>query len=198
MGSLQSYAELAYRQVYPNPNDETPVTLVEFIETAKGEYAYGVWELNRADVYQLGENNIPPTLLSEYELEVKDKVADISKVKAMRSLPNNTWIQQIGSFDCEGCKYLIMDLNKFKLLCDDDSRTPFEKIVVVLGKTLRFPNGTFEEDGKVPMIFANLGTELDEELEIDDAIGAMIRRKLVDMYSKKAAEDKTNNTNGNA
>lgn len=197
MGSLQSYAELAWRQVYPNPNDETNITKAEFIETAKGEYAYGVWEQNRVE-NQMGENNIPPTLLSEIELEVKDKVADISHVKAMRSLPNNTWIQEIGEFECKGCKYLIMDLNKYKLLCDDDSRNEFEKIVIPVGKTLRFPNGTFEQDGKVPMIFANLGTDVDEELEIDDALGSVVRRKLVDIYSRKAVEDKTNNTNSMA
>ena len=197
MGSLQSYAELAWRQVYPNPSDETNISLVEFIETAKGEYAYGVWEQNRLENYQLGENNIPPTLLTEIEIEVKDKVADISHVKAMRSLPNNTWIQQIGEFECKGCRYLIMDLNKYKLLCDDDSRNEFEKIVIVLGKTLRFPDGTFKEDGKVDMVFANLGTELDEELEIDDALGSVIRRKLIDIYSKRSAEDKTNISNGN-
>lgn len=184
MGSLQSYAELAYRQVYPNPNDETNITLVEFIETAKGEYAYGVWEQNRADNYQMGENNIPPTLLTNIELTVDGKIADISHIKAMRSLPNNTWIQQIGEFDCDGCKYIIMDLNKYKLLCDDDSINEFQKIVIPVGKTLRFPNGTFEQDGKVQMIFANLGTDLDEELEIDDAIGSMVRRKLVDIYLK--------------
>ena len=197
MGSLQSYAELAYRQVYPNPNDETNITKEEFIETAKGEYAYGVWEQNRADNYQLGENNIPPTLLTNIELIVKDKIADISHVKAMRSLPNNTWIQQIGEFECDGCKYIIMDLNKYKLLCDDDSRTDLDKIVIPLGKSLRFPDGTFEKDGKVQMIFANLGTSVDEELEIDDAIGAMVRRKLVEIYLKKSMEDKTNNSNGN-
>lgn len=196
MGSLQSYAELAWRQVYPNPNDETNITLIEFIETAKGEYAYGVWEQNRLENYQMGENNIPPTLLTNIEIIVKDKIADISHVKAMRSLPNNTWIQQIGEFECDGCKYLIMDLNKYKLLCDDDSRNDLEKIVVPLGKSLRFPNGTFEKDGKVQMIFANLGTEVDEVLEIDDALGSLVRRKLVDIYSKKAPEDKTNNSNG--
>ena len=197
MASLQSYAELAYRQVYPNPSDETNITLVEFIETAKGEYAYGVWEQNRLENYQMGENNIPPYLLTEVEIKVKNKSADISHIKAMRSLPNNTWIQQLGDINCNGCGYLIMDLNKYKLLCDDDSRNDTEKIAIPVGKQIKFPNDTFEQDGVVTMIFANLGTEIDEDLEIDDAMGSVVRRKLVDIYTRKSPEDKTNNTNSN-
>ncbi len=38
--NLNEVAEVAWRQLYPNPSDETAVTLQEFQSTARGEYSY--------------------------------------------------------------------------------------------------------------------------------------------------------------
>lgn len=195
MASLQAIAELAWRQIFPNPSDETSITKEEFIETAKVEYATKVWEFNRAERLSTGQDNIQPSLLSEATLTVVDKQADISELNALRSLPNNTWIQGLGEIGCAECEYVILDLNKYRLLCDDDSRDKSKKPAIVLGKKIIFPEGAHKPE--VSIIFANMGSELDGETEIDDAIGGLVRRALIDIYGKRFPEDKSNNSNGN-
>lgn len=195
--TIQSIAELAHRQIFPDDADDAPITLVEFIETAKAEYAYQLWVMNRQEWQQEGENNIPPNLLSETTLTVINKQVDISKLEALRSLPQNTWIQNLGGFDCGDCRYVLMDINKWKILCDDESRTPQVKAAIVVGKTIRFPDGTFDAKGQVSMIFANMGGDVDTDMQIDDAVGGIVRRTLIDIYSKKSPTDSTNNSNPN-
>lgn len=196
MASLLEISELAYRQLFPNPNDEANITLAEFIATAKVEYAYRLWEMNRAELQQTGENNIPSNLLSFTTLIVEKGKANIKDLKALRSLPNNTWIQSLGGIACGDCRYVLMDMNKWKLLCDDDSRGD-NKAAIPAGAEILFPDGTFEKDGKVEMLYANMGHTIDGQIEVEDAVGGLIRRSLIDIYSKRFPEDKTNNSNSN-
>jgi hypothetical protein len=193
--TIQAIAELAWRQIFPNPKDETSVTKEEFIETAKLEYASQVWRFNREEKLLSGENNINPVLLSDKTLPVKEKRIDISSLGALRSLPNNTWIQSLGEIGCGECQYDIMDLNKYRLLCDDDSRNPEKKPAIVQGKSIFFPEGA--HTAEVPIVYANTGSDLDDETEVDDAIGGVVRRALIDIYGKRMPEDKTNNSNSN-
>ncbi len=197
MASIQAIAQLAHRQIFPNPNDEVSITLVEFIETAKVEYAYRLWEMNRTEWQQMGENNVPPNLLSFTNLVVENGRANIKELKALRGLPGNAWIQSLGGIACGDCRYVLMDFNKWKLLCDDDSRAG-TKAAIPAGTEIIFPEGTWEKDGKVEMVYANTGTGLDGTTEVEDAIGGLVRRSLIDIYSKRFPEDKTNNSSGNA
>lgn len=193
--TIQAIAELAWRQIFPNPKDEVSITKEEFIETAKLEYATQVWQFNRDEKYLSGENNINPVLLSDKTLPVKDKKIDISSLGALRSLPNHTWIQSLGETGCVECQYTIMDLNGYRLLCDDDSRDPEKKPAIVQGKSIFFPEGAHTPE--VFIVYANTGSDLNEETEVDDAIGGRVRRALVDIYGRKSPEDKTNNSNSN-
>lgn len=193
--TIQAIAELCYRQLFPNPNDEANITKAEFIATAKVEYAYRLWEMNRAELQQTGENNIPPNLLTMGTLIVESGKANIKDLKALRSLPNNTWIQSLGGVACGDCRYVLMDMNKWKLLCDDDSRG-HDKAAIPLGTEILFPDGTFEKDNKVPIVYAST-QNVDGKIEVDDAIGGLIRRSLIDIYGKRFPEDKSNNSSGN-
>lgn len=188
--TLQETAELVFRQLFPNPSDETSITLEEFIATAKSEYAYTIWTLNRKELQETGENNVPPILLSTEELVIEDKIADISEISALRSLQGNSWIQFIGTLG--ECSYVVMDLNKYKLLQDDESRNE-TKAAVILGSQIYFPDGVYKS--KEQIIFANTGENLDNRTPIDGAVAGVLRRSLFDIYSKKVAEDKTNNSN---
>lgn len=194
MPTLQSIAEGVHKQFYPVQGDETAIKLPYFIDAAKAHYAYRIWELNRAENAQ-GEATVPPILLSPYTLTVKDKKANIKELQALRSLPHNTWLQSVGEFECEGCRYVVMDINKWKLLCDDKSRTKKTKAVVVVGDFLQFPDGTFDEKNEVDIIYANMGEGLDGTTTIDEAIGDLVRRYLLETFAKRFPADKTNDSN---
>jgi hypothetical protein len=194
--TLEAIARGVHIQIYPSQNDETPIKFGVFLSAAKTHYAYRVWELNRADANGMGENNIPPSLLTVGELLVKENVADISKLQALTSLPSNTWIQSLGGFECGDCEYDIMDMNKWKLLCKDKSRKEGDKAVIVIGNTIRFPEGTFDDNETVEIVYANLGQGLNGKTEIDQALGALVRRDLLNDFSKRSPLDKTNNSDG--
>lgn len=196
MPTLEAIARGVHTIIYPSQNDETPIPFGVFLSAAKTHYAYRVWELNRADVRSEGENNIPTSLLSVGSLVVKEKIADISKLQAMTSLPGNTWIQSLGGFECGDCSYDIMDMNKWKLLCDDKSRKEGDKAVIVVGNTLRFVEGIFDDNEEVEIVYANMGQGVDGKTDIDQALGALVRRDLLNDFSKRNPLDKTNDSNG--
>lgn len=198
--TLQAIAELSYRQLYPNPTDETPITLAEFIQTAKAEYANFIWQANRNLWREEGQNIIPEYLLADAKLEVKNNAVDISSLKVLRSMNFLSWIQSIrGSDDsCNGCNYVVVDNNKYRLLCNDESFTENTKFAVPMGSFITFPKGTYGKD--VYITYASLsGDRIDGTLEIDEAIGDLVRRSLIEIYGGKTnEEDKTNNSNGNS
>lgn len=195
--TLKSIAELVYRQVYPNPSDEAPITLVEFIESAKLEYAYRLWERNRLEMRDGADNDVASNLLSRATLPVKDKTASIADINPLRSLPSNTWLQLVGGVECGDCKYVVMDLNKYKLLCDDESRGD-NKAVIPMGSNLYFPDGLFDNKNEIDIVYANLGSDLDDDTNVDEAVGNLVRTNLFNIYSKQMPEDKTNNSNPNS
>ena len=194
MPTLQSIAEGVHKQIYPIQSDEVAIKLPYFIDAAKGHYAYRLWELNRAENSN-GEVSVPASLLTPKTINVVDKKASIKDLKALRSLPHNMWLQSVGEFDCNGCKYVIMDLNKWKMLCTDKSRTKNQKAVVVVGDFLNFPDGTFNENGEVDIVYANMGESLDKTTTIDEAIGDLVRRYLLETFGKRMPADKTNDSN---
>lgn len=193
--TLFSIAEVAYRQVFQNPGDETPITLQEFIETAKGEYAFQMllWYWNEKQ--REGEAVIPSHLLTEKEMEVKNDAIDISSLNIFRNLPNDLWLQKIGDFDCK-CQYMKSDVNLTQLLCDDDSAGDDVRPFLVVGKKIKFPKGTHAS--KLMVLYANSGDEIDGDIEVEDSIGGIVRTRLVEIYlGKSNPEDTTNNTNPN-
>jgi hypothetical protein len=99
----------------------------------------------------------------------------------------------LGSHECGECDYDIMTINDYKLFCNDESRT--DKAAIVIGKEIHFPDGVYTNP--IPILYANLGEDIDDSIEVDDAIGGIIRIQLFELYAKKFPVDKTNNSNPN-
>jgi hypothetical protein len=89
-----------------------------------------------------------------------------------------------------------MDINKWKLLCKDKSRKIGDKAVIVTGNKLQFVEGVYGNTEEVEIVYANTGGDIDVETEIDQALGALVRRDLLNDFSKRYPLDKTNNSNG--
>lgn len=193
--NILEIAELAWRQLFPAGADSPPITKAEFIATAKTEYAGQMWVLSKNEKNQEGVFNVPSVLLSEVELPVKDNTVDITGLDVLRSLSNDSWLQNIGGLTCR-CKYVKSNVNQRQLFCDDDSLPNDAKIYLVVGNKIWFPRGTHAS--KLPIIYANKGLQVEDRLEIDDAIGANIRTRLIEIYGGKTGnEDVTNNANSN-
>lgn len=140
-----------------------------------------------------GEFILPSSLLEESEIDIIDNKADISKLNIFTSLPNNLWLINIGGLGCS-CHYVKSDVNKAQLLCDDDCLPDDARTYIPLGKEIWFPQGTHTTPLKI--IHASLGKDIDENIEIDDALASLVRDKLDDMYANKVGiEDETNNSN---
>lgn len=192
MAKLFSIAELAWRQLFPAANDETKVKREQFEEDAKTEYAFQMWLRLLNEYREFGEIIVPSYLVTETELEVKDDVMDLSGIKVMRGLPFELWIQNIGGVNCT-CRYVKSTLNNAQVLCDDDSLDDADKIYYAVGKKLKFPRGVHKSP--LPITYANYGENVDGDIEVDDAIGNMVRQALVNLYGGKVdREDKTNNS----
>jgi len=194
MANLLSIAEQAWRQLFPNPGDEAKITKEEFVATSKTEYAYQLWLKLMADKREEGVMEVPSYLLSEVDLDVQDNVMDISSLKIMRSIPWEQWLQNIGGINCL-CKYVKSTLNHAQLLCDDDGIGDNDKTYYVVGKKIKFPRGTHSNN--LSLTYVNSGEKIDGSIEVEDSIGGIVRRSLIEIYGGKIGpEDTTNNTNG--
>jgi hypothetical protein len=196
MANLKSIAQQAYDQLFPRPTDEEAVDLQDFVATAKSIFAYELWKKIKEDKLLYGECDIPSYLLSEKELEVVDNKMDISSLKIMRSIDQELWLQDIGGPTCE-CPYVKSTLNLTKILCDDDSLPDHSKTYYPQGKSIIFPNGVHKTP--LTIIYANQGEEVNDVIEIDDAIAAIIRVRLIEIYGGKVGvADTENDTNPNS
>lgn len=92
------------------------------------------------------------------------------------------------------CKYIATNVNHAQLLDDDDSMGENIRTYLVIGNEIKFPQGVHKTP--IDVIYANDGLSLNEDdVFIDDAIGAIIRTKLIDIYKSHGEEDLTNNSN---
>lgn len=193
MANLLSVAELAWKQLFPESSDESKVKKEQFIADSKTEYAYQLWLRILNDKNMEGQIDIPSYLLSEIELDVANDEMDISGLKIMRSLPFEVWLQNVGGINCD-CQYVKTTFNLAQTLCDDDSLGDNAKTFYPLGKRIKFPKGVHKN--RLPITYANNGENINGMIEVDDAIGGLVRRSLIELYGGKTGkEDKTNNTN---
>lgn len=192
--NLLMIAELAWNQINPIPSAQAKIKKEEVIETAKAEYAYQMWKLSKEEKAQEGFFNVPSYLITESEpLPVINNEIDISKLNILRSLTDDTWLLNMGGYDCE-CEYVRSTFNSVKLLCDDDSQT--DRKYIVMKDKIRFPFGAHADSLRI--IYANNGADIEDVIEVDEAIGAIVRARLLELYlGKVAPEDKTNNNNPN-
>lgn len=195
MTTLYSIAEQFWRQRFPNPSDETSVRLEEVIATAKSEYAYQLWVKAMAEKKANGIYEVPSYLLSEAEIDVVNREADLSHISPLKSLDNDEWIQSLGDLDC-GCTYVRTTPRLIRLLCDDNNLGSDTRRYVVIGNKIKFIDGAHK--AKLPIVYANSGEDIEEEMPIDDAMGGMLRRGLIEIYGGGIGlEDKVNDSNPN-
>ena len=195
MANLKSVAELCWRQLFPNPDDEEATTLEEFVETAKTEYALQIWLKARNDKREDGSFDIPSNILVQTSLGIVNNQMDISSLNILRSIPEEKWLQNIGGFGCD-CEYVKSDINKTALLCDDDSLDDAARTYYVVGNIITFPLGV--STTPLPITYATSGEDIDDYISIDDAIAGVIRTRLIDIYGGKIGqEDVTDNSNSN-
>lgn len=193
MANLKEIAQLAWEQLFPKPGDESSVTREQFISTAKTEYALQLWKKIKEDKAQYGESEVPSYLLADADVEVKDNIMDISSLKILRSIDQEMWLQNIGGMGCK-CIYIKSTLNTNKILCDDDSIPDDAKLYYASGKKIIFPRGVHKSP--LPITYANGGDDIDDRIEVDDAIAGIVRRSLVEIYGGKIGnEDKKNDSN---
>lgn len=190
MANLLEIAEVSWKQLFPNPTDENAISKEEFIATAKTEYATQMWIQAKNEKNSEGYFNIPSYLLTEAELEVKNNEMDISSLKILRGLPEEMWLQNIGGIVCD-CSYVKSNINLAQLMCDDDSLGDNFRTYYVVGNKIKFPKGTHST--KLPIIYANNGERVDNNIEIDDAIGGIVRRMLIEIYGGKIGKEDTSN-----
>lgn len=193
MANLLEIAELAWMQLYPHPQTGAAVTKEEFIATAKTEYAYQmllmIWKEKRDEGY----SEVPGYMSVSVDKDVVDGKMDISDLEIFRSLPQEAWLQNIGGIECK-CKYVKTTVNLAQLLCDDDSLGDDVKTYLVLSKEIIFPLGVHKSP--LTIIYANKGKGVDGRIEVDDAIGGIVRSRLVEIYGGKTGpEDETENEN---
>lgn len=193
MTNLLSVAEQAWRQLNPNPTDETATKVEEYIATAKSEYCYQLWLKIKADKREDGRYDVPGYLLSEKEVEVVSNEVDVSELNALLTLENDLWIQNIGGFTCE-CPYVRTTVNLMNTLIDDDSLPSNARRYYTIKNKIKFPDGVHKD--KLSIIYANNGENIDERIEIEESLAGIVRRSLIDIYmGKTGKEDKTNDTN---
>lgn len=193
MANLKEISAVAYEQVYPNANIQTPIKVEHFIEVAKSKYAYEMWRLSKELKRSEGEWEIPSSLLRQGEIEVKENVADISNLNVFRTSDGETWIINIGGINCD-CSYLKQTPNLAQILCDDDylgNGKPY----IPIGNNISFPKGSHKS--KLPIIYASNGDDLNDEIPIDDTTAELVSIYLVQRFSNKLPADETANDNAN-
>lgn len=191
---IREVAELSWRKIFPQGGTNTAVSKEEFQRVAITEFAMQTllmaWKDRAEDYYE-----VPPYLLSEVEKDVVNNEMDISDLKYFKSLPMQTWLVNIGGFDCH-CKYIKSTANLTQLLCNDDSLDDDARTYFVLGKKIVFPKGAHKTPLKI--VYANIGEGIDGSIECDEAIASLVLEKLDALYLGKVAPvDVTNNNNSN-
>lgn len=193
--NLNEIAELVWKQLQPTSGGKTTVSLEEFKSSARSEFAYQtlllVWKEKRDEGYY----SVPGYLLKQTDKDVVNNEIDISDLQYFKALPNEVWLQDIGGLDCE-CKYVKSTINHSKLLCEDDSLDDDTRTYFLMGDKIIFPKGTHQKT--LSITYADKGGDIDGNIDVDDAIAALVRERLIGLYGGKiGVNDETNNSNKN-
>lgn len=199
---IKEIAALAHRQVFPSSGGVPIISLAEFVRTAISEYAYQTLLLYWKEKREEGYYSLPSNLLSVSEKDVKEgKSVDVSDLKFFRAIPRDGWLLDVvdnsGVNDlCGGCSFMKSTYVRASLLCGDDSLDDGVCLYYYLSNEIHFPAGT--KSRKVKIIYANVGDGVTPGEDIDEAIGALIRQRLVEIYlGKTNKNDETLNSDKN-
>lgn len=193
MANLLEAAELAWRQIYPDPSSSPLNKREEFIASARHMFAHELILKYYREKADEGYAEIPSLLLNEQEFDVVNNEIDLSGLEALHGIPGDMWLQNVGGIGC--CRYVKTSLNLVQALCDDDS-TCDAKIFYPVGKKIKFPQGAGSD--KVKVTYAGIGEKINGNLEIDSQIAGLIRVRLIELYGGKVGKsDVTNDGNPN-
>lgn len=188
MANLIETAELFWRQMFPEPNDETALKKYEIIATAKQIYAYSVWEQSML-LRSSSDFEIPSQLVERKKLPVKEGRVDISQLNIQKGFPFDSWAIHLKG----GCDFIKTTANSVNLIDPEDLST---KRYLIEGDFLTFPDGIFDKE--VTFLYAGMGDGIDGEIKISDEQGDIIRRRLIEIYiGRTGQEDLTSNSNPN-
>jgi len=186
MVKLFSIAETVWRQIHPQPGDETSVLLAEVIASAKVEYA-GVIAINAYQLRAENEFEVPSEIIGVKKIDIQDNVADLSNLKIVRGLPNDLWFISLTG---EKCGY-VKTTASGHLLSNPQDIQP-KKFVYAVGERLIFPDGT--QDKNATLVYADAGTDFND-IPIPENLGMLVRQRLEQIYlGKVGREDLTNNS----
>jgi hypothetical protein len=191
--SLKAVAEDVWLQV-TSISDEPRIEQEQVEQNAKSEYAWQMLQMYWREKKENGEYPMPSYLLRETELKIVNDEANIEDLAVLRSIPCDLWIQMVGTFSC---LYTKTTVNQAQLMEGDDALGDNAKTYFVVGNKFKFPKGV--HSNKIPLIYANDGSDLDaDDVQVDDAIAALVRERLLASYiGKIAPQDVTNNSNPN-
>lgn len=195
---ISEIAELAHNQAFPT-SDRPLITKAEFVRTAISEFAYQslllYWKSKREEGYY----SLPEWLVSEKDLDVNEGVVDVSELNFMTTIPGGGWlidIKDISSKGCGGCVFIKSSYANSRLLCNDDSKDEGDTPFYFLNGKIKFPKGV--KSKSVTVIYANTGDGVTDDIEIDNAMAAIVRDRLMQIYlGKTPKKDETINDNPN-
>lgn len=193
MADLLEICQEVYNEAFPNATAQTSVKVDHVIVAGKARYAFEMWLRSKNSAREDGMWEVPSELLRESDIEVKNNEADISALNIFRSFEGDVWVQNIGGINCE-CSYVRHSVNLSQILCDDEYLGN-SRSYIPMGKKIKFPNGTHLKT--LPIIYASNGEDLENEIEIDDGIAALVSDYLWKRFTGRLPEDRSNDSNSN-
>lgn len=190
MASLNEIVQTVYDFVFPIPRAKNAIDIEDFKAVARVEYASAMWIYRQQMIASDGQFQMPSDLLTETELPVTNDEVDVSSLQYLSALPNDLWLQGLGGINCE-CEYVKTTRNLAQILCDDDSLGGGKRRFYIVGKKIKFPDGV--HDKNITITYANNGNSVNDDVEVNEYVGAKVRDKLLQIYTNKIPADETNN-----
>lgn len=189
MPTLKQVAQLEYDRIFPNSDDDTSLTIHDFVETARQEYSFLAWRMYLEEKRMDGESEVSSNIQATAKVEIKNGEIDISSLNILRALPGDVWLRELSPANGT---FVKTTSNNRKLIDDEDigGGTRF----YVEGDKIKFTSKV--ADQPATMVYAS--NNVDGSDNIDEKMASLIRAKLREIYDQPMPENKTSDNNPNA
>ena len=197
MKSIRLIAELAWRQLNPNPSEEVANLKEEYIETAKNEFAGLAW-IQYMGARKEGDKAVFEGLLRRkvYLPQESEEGLFLQLDEDVIDLPNDEGIRMVAAV-AKGVRPLTKARAESLNLFQDD---PGEKVFYRLQRKIFFPYG-LNVQGKtsVAVLMVSAGAIGEDDLLIPAHMAADIHGALINKYgpTKGVPSNVTNDSNAN-